>query len=451
MTIVTEICEILKRSVHLADFDKGVMQLMSQVMTDSVTEALERLDRDIIQPYLVDGWEIDRLEERQFTFLFGKVSFHRRRLRKAGQKSFLPLDKAIGLNPRERYSPNFNEKLSLLTTGMTFRQASTSLELLTDIKMSHQGIHNLVQRVGEKLLASQVEPEETELRRPEFLFIEGDGVWIGSQDKGKHLELKRGYIHEGVSQTGKRGELINPVYFGCFGSSKDLFTQMSDYLQTHYDLRHTVIIANSDGGSGYEANKFEGILGRYKSFDYCLDSYHVMKYVTGKLGFDKGLLEAVRMSVKAYDCEQLTLIFDTAESVLEDEKQLEKLLAVKSYLTNNWKAVKPLKLRNLGISDGVGTCEGGHRYYSYRIKKQGRNWRKQGASHLVAIMTAQKNGTFEALYRSSSPHQAFSDDLVISMRQVLKKRQHEPHRVPRASITLNGATSTPIGQLKKWI
>jgi hypothetical protein len=72
-------------------------------------------------------------------------------------------------------------------------KASTSLELLTDIKMSHQGIHNLVQRVGEKLLASQVEPEETELRRPEFLFIEGDGVWIGSQDRGKHLELKRGY------------------------------------------------------------------------------------------------------------------------------------------------------------------------------------------------------------------------------------------------------------------
>ncbi|HEM3629897.1 TPA: hypothetical protein U1C31_002242, partial [Streptococcus suis] len=70
-----------------------------------------------IQPYLIDGWEIDRLEERQLTFLFGTVSFKRRRLRKAGQKSFLPLDKAIGLNPRERYSPSFHEKLSLLTTG----------------------------------------------------------------------------------------------------------------------------------------------------------------------------------------------------------------------------------------------------------------------------------------------------------------------------------------------
>ncbi|HEM3628602.1 TPA: hypothetical protein U1C31_000842 [Streptococcus suis] len=66
-------------------------------------------------------------------------------------------------------------------------------------------------------------------------------------------------------------------------------------------------------------------------------------------------------------------------------------------------------------------------------------------------MTAQKNGTFKALYRRSSPYQAFSDDLAISMRQVLKKLPHEAHRVPQASITLNGATSTPIGQLKKWI
>ncbi|HFI0140760.1 TPA: hypothetical protein ACGOS7_001945 [Streptococcus suis] len=47
---------------------------------------------------------------------------------------------------------------------------------------------------------------------------------------------------------------------------------------------------------------------------------------------------------KIYDCEHLTLILDTAESVLEDEKQLDKLLAVKSYLTNNWKAILAPKI-----------------------------------------------------------------------------------------------------------
>lgn len=118
---------------------------------------------------------------------------------------------------------------------------------------------------------------------------------------------------------------------------------------------------------------------------------------------------------------------------------------------SHWEAIKPLKLRDLGVSDGVGTCESGHRFYSYRIKKQGLNWKKRGVSHLVAIMTAQKNGTFEALYRNSSPHQVFSNKVAISMHQVLKKLPHEPHRVPQVSIALNGATSTPIGQLKKWI
>lgn len=451
MTIVTEICDILKSSLYLSDFDHSVVKLMRQLLTASVTEALERLDKELIAPYLAEGWEIDRLEERQLTFLFGTVLFKRRRLRQSGKKSFLPLDKALGLKARERYSPSFHEKVSLLVTGMTYRQASKSLELLTGIEMSHQGLHHLVQRVGEKLLTSQDESEAIELRRPDYLFIEGDGVFIGSQEKGKHLELKRGYIHEGVRRTGKRGKLINPVYFSCFGTSKDLFKQMSEYLQSHYDLRNTVIIANSDGGSGYESDKFEEILGRHKSFDYCLDSYHVMKYLTGKLGFDKDLLQAVRTSVKAYDSESLALILDTAESAIEDEKELEKLLAVKSYLETHWEAIKPLSMRGLGISNGVGTCEGGHRYYSYRIKKQGRNWKTEGVSHLVAIMTAQKNGIFEALYRSSSPYQAFSDRLKITMRQVLKKLPHEPHCIPRASIALNGATSTPIGQLKKWI
>ncbi|MGT2787953.1 ISLre2 family transposase, partial [Streptococcus loxodontisalivarius] len=420
MTIVTDICEILKSSCHLAEFDASVMQLTGQVMAESVKVALERLDKEIIQSYISDGWEIDRLEERQMTFLFGTVTFKRRRLKKAGQKSFLPLDKAIGLAPRERYSPSFNEKLSYLATAMTYRQASTTLELLTGIEMSHQGIHNLVQRVGEKVLEAQIE-EETALKSPDFLFIEGDGIWIGSQEKHKHLEMKRGCIHEGVRQNSKRRELISPVEFSCFGTSKELFHQVSDYIQTHYDLRKTIVIANSDGGSGYEGNKFEEIIGRYRSFAYCLDAYHVMAYITGKLGFDKSLLKAVRASVKAYDREELELLLDTAEASLEDEKQLEKLLLVKSYLTTNWESIKPLKQRDLGISQGVGTCEGGHRFYSYRLKKQGRNWRKLGVSHLVAIMTARKNGFFEALYRSSSVYQSFSEEVNVSMRQVLKK------------------------------
>ena len=450
MTIVTEIGKILKTSKHLSELETEMMSLMSKVFTESLAHCLERLDKELISDYLVRGWEIDRIESRQVTFLFGEVSFKRHRLRKEGEKSFLPLDKALGLEARQRYSPSFMEKVSLLATGMTFRQASASLELLTGRTMSHQTIHGITQRVAEAIGKSELPPSE-ELRKPKVLYIEGDGVWIGSQSKGKHHEFKRGFIHEGVDRTGKRGQLINPVYFGCLGTSRDLFQEIGDYLQTHYDLRETIIIANSDGGSGYEASKFEEMLGRYKSFNYCLDSYHVMRYITGKLGFDKRLQKSIRQAVKDYDKSELELLLDTAESCLEDDKQLEKLLAVKSYLLSHWEGIKPLQLRHLGVSDGVGVCESGHRFYTNRLKRQGRNWTKSGAESMVILMTAQRNGLFELYYRNSYPFRTFSPEIKINMRKLLQKGQHDQHVIPSATIPLNGATSSPIGQMKKWI
>ena len=104
---------------------------------------------------------IDRLEERQLTFTFGTVFFKRRRLRKSGEKSFLPLDKALGLESREQFSPGFKEKISELATGMTFRKASETLELLTDISMSHQTVHRIVQDVAEKIAQSSLSVSQT--------------------------------------------------------------------------------------------------------------------------------------------------------------------------------------------------------------------------------------------------------------------------------------------------
>lgn len=226
---------------------------------------------------------------------------------------------------------------------------------------------------------------------------------------------------------------------------------MIDYLQAHYDLRQTIIVANSDGGSGYEADKFEEILGRYKSFHYCLDSYHVMRYVTGKLGFDKPLQTALRQAIKDYDEPIIETLLDTAESYIETPEKLEKLLEVRAYLTWNWTAIKPLSLRCLGISDSVGVCESGHHFYTSRLKRQGRNWTKKGAENMAILLTAQRNGVFEDLYRQSSPYHEFSPEIATSVSKFLKKVPHQEHTIPCANIPLNGASSSPIGHLRKWI
>lgn len=450
MTIVTEISEILKSSQHLSELEEDIISLMREKVCTVLSERLESLDKELVQPYLSEGWEIDRLEERQMTFSFGTVSFKRRRLRKSNEKSFLPLDKSLGLEKRERFSPGFKETISELATGMTFRKASECLELLTGISMSHQTVHTITQSVAEKLSQRSI-AEGQELRNPKVLYIEGDGVWIGSQEKHKHLEFKRGFIHEGVEKRGNRGSLINPVYFGTFGTSRELFKTISDYLSEHYDLRDTLIIANSDGGSGYESDKFESLLGRHRQYEYCLDAYHVMRQITGKLGFDKALQAGIRKAVKAYDFDEVTVLLDTAESLLGDEKQLERLVSLRAYLERHWEAIKPLSKRGLLVSSGVGVCESGHRYYTNRMKRQGRNWLKRGAENMTTLLTALRNGNFKARYRASHQEVIFRPDVEISMRKILKQANHHPHTIPQARIALNGATSTPIGQLKKRI
>ncbi|GEE06606.1 hypothetical protein ScOT1_06990 [Streptococcus canis] len=186
MTIIPEISEILKSSKHLSELEEAIISLMRDEISASLSSSLESLDKELVQTHLSEGWEIDRLEERQLTFSFGMVSFKRRRIRKAGEKSFLPLDKALGLEQRQRFSPEIKEKISELATGMPFRKASETLELLTDIAMSHQTVHKITQGVAEKVSDSRL-ADVQQLKKPKVLYIEADGVWIGSQEKQKPL------------------------------------------------------------------------------------------------------------------------------------------------------------------------------------------------------------------------------------------------------------------------
>ena len=121
------------------------------------------------------------------------------------------------------------------------------------------------------------------------------------------------------------------------------------------------------------------------------------------------------------------------------------------YLKRHWEFIKPLSQRDLTVSSGVGVCESGHRYYTNRMKRQGRNWLKRGAENMVILLTALRNKNFKECYRRSHQEASFSPNIKISMRKILKKTEHEPHTIPQAQIPLNGSTSSPIGQLKKRI
>ena len=65
-----------------------------------------------------------------------------------------------------------------------------------------------------------------------------------------------------VWRKGKRPVLVNSMMFESAESSQKAFKRASGWIEATDYLRNTVIISNSDGGSGYEKDKFDLIIGK---------------------------------------------------------------------------------------------------------------------------------------------------------------------------------------------
>src|SRR5699024_6626903 len=106
----------------------------------------------------------------------------------------------------------------------------------------------------------------------------------------------------------------------------------------------------------------------------------------------------------------------------------EEVVKLEKYLERNWASIKPLKQRNLPVTDGIGVCESGHRPFSYRMKHQGRGFTKKGARNLAAVISARRNGTFLEILTTELPafQEEVSDPFKNAVRNALKKAKVQP-------------------------
>lgn len=99
--------------------------------------------------------------------------------------------------------------------------------------------------------------EPKEKRKVPVLYIEGDGLRYKAVEKKKE-EIHRIQIAEGIERNGKRTRLIGTHYFSSTNNTEEAWTLVQNYLYLRYDLSEILVISNSDGGSGYEFQKFDG-------------------------------------------------------------------------------------------------------------------------------------------------------------------------------------------------
>ena len=459
-SIVAEIIKIIKDAKDSISREESLKLYFENLQCRCVSEALEQIDVELAAAYGKDGWRVEHLDRRTLQASYGTISIRRRRMEKEGEEGIYPLDKELGIRKYQRYTAYLEYNIACLGAKSVYRVAAAAVNALTPVTISHQQVARIVKQVGTKYEEWETAQREivsndaVELKRPKVLYIEGDGLMLHGQGTGKR-EVCRFQIAEGIKEHNGRRELVGTHYVAEFSQSKAKKV-MEEYLISHYDLSHTLVLSNSDGGLGYGKEVFDEILGRTGRHEHFRDRYHVNRKCKERVGWaGKKLLGELYSSLREYSWSRVEVVLDTILSTARNELQEEQTHLLKAYLERNWLYLASMEQRGLeSQAKVIGTCESNHRTYSYRMKHQGRRWGKKGGSCMLKILTGLKNADLQEAMsaRAECFSHAPSTKFHGAVRNALKKAKHRNHEgVRHGRITVNAPTSSAIGRLAKNI
>lgn len=191
--------------------------------------------------------------------------------------------------------------------------------------------------------------EPTEKRKVPVLCIEGAGLMYKAVEKKKG-EIHRIQIAEGVERNGKRTRLIGTHYFSSTNSTEEAWTLVQHYLYLRYDLSETLIISNSDSGSGCEFQQFDAVVSGCFRHEHVRDTYYVNQKIKQRLSFVPALQSELRKAIYDQDWNEVEVVLDTAERAIEEgqaEKKQEQIRLLRGYLERNWEYLVLIVKRGL--------------------------------------------------------------------------------------------------------
>ena len=464
------VTRIIEESKDSLEMERRLWKFFVDFMCAVLSLLFECIDEKLYETYKKAGYRIQRMDTRSIYCLFGPLTYRRRLLKKEGEPAIYPLDKKLGFVPRKRYSLGMMERIAVIMSRSTSRHTSQAVSLLTQTSVSAQTVVKIKNWAGEKYNDyCRHKAEETGQVHPVpggIVVVEGDGIVMKGKGEEKRLELHRIQVYEGVEKNGNRTELTGLRSFA--GSDRqEVWTQARQYLHSTYNLAELTVLSNGDGGAGYSAKDFEGLGEGCREHIHFRDQYHVNRKIRSRLNFcPRSFIEDFIKALRSTpDVEAMIGPWlGTAGSLArtkEDKKNVERLEA---YLKRNAEYIPTLAVRGIKTDIHLGTAETNHRYYTYRMKKQGRSWSKKGFDRMAWLLTGLKNGDLAAglLYRNKGKAcKAIDRDTKKAARAALKEGKEGRGKALRrkakgfrpacidGGIAVYGASSSPLGRLAK--
>ena len=324
-------------------FEKTVCDLNNRMATRFMGYVLSQADEMI----RADGrrkrkYAIQRKNQRALISSVGDVSYTHTlyKDKKTGEYVYL-LDDLMHMVPHERMTPVAEAKALAVSAVHSYQHAADMVSTTTQT-ITKTTVMNKVHSMEEQL--PDMEPEVSEKKKCEYLYIEADEDHIHRQKDGHEegcMIGKLAYLFEGKEEECKgRNRLIGVHYFGGLypGDENVRFWEgVQEYIEKHYDMDHLKrVYINSDGGAWIKASKNY----IYKSV-LVADRFHLMKYINRVCNLSGDKKDAYKQRFYKYIWKNKLL---AAKKLLGRIRTLsDNIKAVddcQAYFENNWKAIQ---------------------------------------------------------------------------------------------------------------
>jgi hypothetical protein len=345
--------------------------------------------------------------ERTVTFLFGTITFSRKRWIRE-KETVYPVDRILGIDRYSRYSNGITVTLARMAKFSTYRAVAEITGMIAPLNISKDTVQVSVHKVGESIKHFEMDELENAYlsegtKEVEKLIIEADGIMVKSRFSEGGREMLHVLVHEGKMSTKKGAGLVEPREF--IGENKGEVKRLAQaYIYNTYRLKNTIVISNSDNGRGVKESFFKEFAVGVKQHFHVLDEYHWNKKIMDRMSFCDELMPKMRSAVYQHSTKERGIVLDTMESMAVNDQQLEHTEKLRRYLRRNWKYLQPLnwRLKPLDVSFkksdlALGAIESNHKKITYREKKRGMYW-GAGAEYLAKIIIGDKQGILEEAY-----------------------------------------------------
>lgn len=401
MNILTE------NEINIKSLEKEFYDYACRLAAKAFANYLQALDKELMKSRDKELLRHKGHRKTCIKTLMGEVEYSRavyQVMDNECEKKFVYLlDEYVGFENIGFISANLVERIADNICETSYGQTAKNISSLTGQSISHQGVWNVVQKLGSQIEAREnkyIELNEEHKLQGEkevaILFEEADGIFVKKQKRYRHkgnnsFELKIAIAHEGWKETApKRFELVNKTVVCDIASGIEFNKRKEAVLSSKYNTDEiNVRIFNSDGG---------GWIKKLHNYNdeaiYQLDPFHVQKAIRySDHGGDYS--KQISSMLRENKLDELFEYLDSVANSLENKNAEERVRRLLSYLRDNRNGLVPYQKRDLNLPklpDGLvykGMGNGEHNMFlvvAKRMKHRGASFSPQGGLKLCKLL-----------------------------------------------------------------